>query len=406
MASIPLKTIVDLHARSVDNPGRWVKGGREYEAYTYPDGRFKLTHYGTVIFSIDPSTRQYKLGGYSASDRAAVETMMRVYRINGKPTNAGRTISVKGTGATGGSYNRRSGTAPARGSRNAPSRSATAAQELARLGYDLVREDVVGRDREMGYVESVVIGKRRSDGRHAVWYGIDWTRHPVAGDRSRGYTLQQGSYDLTRAGADREAADRLRRSTRYGWEKVPSGNAKGKSGKYNGSPRPEPSEYEDAPYARRSVGGHTILKVYYDRGESKFMGRPVYDVVARRDDTPGLIWGRDYDPNSGLWNGGDYDQTVKKVETHAMGHELIASYNFIGDAMRRRKNGSGGAKGGSAPKPKGKPKTTKPKSSAKSGGKATASRSTRPRTTKSGSTKPGSPAKRRTTAGRSGGARR
>ena len=63
MASIPLKTIVDLHARSVDNPGRWVKGGREYEAYTYPDGRFKLTHYGTVIFSIDPSTRQYKLGG-------------------------------------------------------------------------------------------------------------------------------------------------------------------------------------------------------------------------------------------------------------------------------------------------------------------------------------------------------
>ena len=100
-----------------------------------------------------------------------------------------------------------------------------------------MREDVVGRDREMGYVESVVIGKRRSDGRHAVWYGIDWTRHPDAGDRSRGYTLQQGAYDLTRAGADREAADRLRRSTRYGWEKVPSGNAKGKSGKYNGSPR-------------------------------------------------------------------------------------------------------------------------------------------------------------------------
>ena len=288
-----------------------------------------------------------------------------------------------------------------------PSRSATAAQELARLGYDLVREDVVGRDREMGYVESVVIGKRRSDGRHAVWYGINWTKHPDTGDRSRGYTLQQGSYDLTRAGADREAADRLRRSARYGWEKVPSGNAKGKSGKYNGSPRPEPSEYEGAPYARRSVGGHTILKVYYDRGESKFMGRPVYDVVARRDDIPGLIWGRDYDPNSGLWNGGDYDQTVEKVETHAMGHELIASYNFIGDAIRKagKPASQGGATGGSAPKPKGKTKTAKPRSS-KSGGKASASRSTKPRTTKSGSTKPGSPAKRRTTAGRSGGARR
>ena len=137
------------------------------------------------------------------------------------------------------------------------------------------------------------------------------------------------------------------------------------------------------------------------------MGRPVYDVVARRDDIPGLIWGRDYDPNSGLWNGGDYDQTVAKVETHTVGHELIASYNFIGDAIRKagKPASKGGAKGGSAPKPKGKTKTAKPRSS-KSGGKASASRSTKPRTTKSGSTKPGSPAKRRTTAGRSGGARR
>ena len=400
MASIPLKTIVDIHDRSVANPGRWVKGGREYEGYTYPDGRFKLTHYGTVIFSIDPSTRQYKLGGYSASDRAAVETMMRIYRIPGKPTSTNRTITVKETGASTGSYNRRNGKGPARGSRNTGSRPSSAAKELSRLGYDLVREDVVGLDPEMGYVESVVIGKRRSDGRHAVWYGIDWTKHSDASDRSRGFILQQGAYDLTRTGADKEAADRLNRSSRYRWDRVSSANSKvSRSSEFNGIPRPKPSEYENAPYARRSINGHTILKVYYDRGESKFMGRPVYDVVARRDDIGGLIWGRDYDPNSGLWSGGDYDQTMEKIDVHAYGHDLIASYNFIGDAIRRAGKGSskGGSGKGSTTKNGSTSKTkSKPNSPSKTGGKGSSA---------SRSTKPKAPVKR-TTANRSKGVRR
>lgn len=338
MAGIPLQVILDIHDLSRRNPGKWVSRGRGYEAYTYPDGRFKLTHYGTVIFSIDPSTRRYTLGGYSQSDRDAVSSMMHIYGIQDRATNrGGKQITARSTGATEGSYNKRKSA-----SRNATPGASSASKELSRHGYELVREDVTGRDPEMKYVESVVIGKRRSDSRYAVWYGIDWTKHPNAADRSRGYSLQQGAYDLTKTEADREAADRRRRSQRYNWEPVSksanskSGNTKKRrSNEYNGSPRPNPDQYRDAPYASRTVGGHTILKVFYDPWESRYMDRPVYDVVARRDDIPGLIWGKDYDPNSGLWNGGDYDQTIEKVERHAEGHRLVASYNAIGDAYRK-----------------------------------------------------------------------
>jgi len=79
MASIPNKQFVDLYERSQANPGTWVRGGRAYEMYTYPDGRVKLTHYGTPIYRYDPQTGEYDTGGaYSASDRDAINSMAAI----------------------------------------------------------------------------------------------------------------------------------------------------------------------------------------------------------------------------------------------------------------------------------------------------------------------------------------
>ena len=349
MASIPLQVIVDIHDLSRRNPGRWVSRGRGYEAYTYPDGRFKLTHYGTVIFSIDPSTRRYTLGGYSQSDRDAVSSMMYIYGIRDRATNrGGMQITARSTGATEGSYNRRK---PATRSRDTKPKGFTEllSREMKREGYELVDALPVCTDEFTHGVHYIAVGRRLSDGMYATWQAVDWTHHHNAADRARGVLMHHGHYMIpTKTEALSDARKRVRdkkENTARG--PVPSGNArrsansksgntkKGKSKEYNGSPRPNPDQYRDAPYASRTVGGHTILKVFYDPWESRYMDRPVYDVVARRDDIPGLIWGKDYDPNSGLWNGGDYDQTIEKVERHAEGHRLVASYNAIGDAYRK-----------------------------------------------------------------------
>ena len=511
MASIPLQTIVDLHALSDRNRGRWVKR-KDYEAYTYPDGKFKLTHYGTVIFTIDPSTRKYTVDGWSASDRDAVNSMLHIYGIREKSTAKGGSVKLS-TGAAEASYNKKrpatKKATPAKASGNGKRNPTTSKEMLSELGYDLVKEKVSGMDPVMKYIESVIIGKRRSDGRYAVWYGIDWTKHPNPRDKKNGFTVGQGEYDLTRYEADAAFERRIERSKRYKWDPVGSantrkaptksptkkrttsgataptdfgrcryskqtlgqvriqaayydaeasrskgrpvynvllygddwgvdydprtglyermvgrnereaaevkrrgqlvfrpgipapathvdevgdirmrdiakamvadrmvGSANGKPG-FNDLPRPDPSEYASAPYAQRTSGGHRILKVYYDAWESRWYDRPVYDVVATRQDLGGLIWGRDYDPMSGLWSGGDYHQTEEQITNHASGHRLIASYNVSRSACA-----------GCAGKPKAKPKQSsqcmkrktakapaKPKSTA---GKSTASKQRKP----------------------------
>ena len=494
MASIPLQTIVDLHALSGRNRGRWVKR-KEYEAYTDDRGRFRLTHYGTVIFTIDPSTRRYTVSGRSASDRDAVNSMLHIYGIREKSSAKGGSVKLS-TGAAEASYNRKK---PAKSHDSKPKTfnetldkeleaigyqavevypvgfdemthgnyyivlgkrlsdgkyatwfvvdwtkhpdpasrkkgvtvnygryqfdtkaqavadakeqvrymkenadwspirdvpqakpvkknavnpstikndvtAKTSFERLGQLGYDLIKEKVTGKDPDMKYVESVIIGRRRSDDMYAVWYGIDWTKHPNTKDKKNGFTVNQGVYDLYRSEAESIFKERVENSSKFKWD--PVGSANGKPG-FNDLPRPEPSEYASAPYAQRTSGGHRILKVYYDAWESRWYDRPVYDVVATRQDLGGLIWGRDYDPMSGLWSGGDYHQTEEQISDHAAGHRLIASYNV-----------SRGASGGSGGKPKAKPKQSsqcikrktakapaKPKSST---GKSTASKQRKP----------------------------
>ena len=91
MSSIPTQVITDLYYRSQRNPGRWVSGGRAYEMYTFPDGRVKLTHYGTPIYRFDPKTGEYDTGGaFSASDRDAINSMAWLTGVGGASIRFGK----------------------------------------------------------------------------------------------------------------------------------------------------------------------------------------------------------------------------------------------------------------------------------------------------------------------------
>lgn len=104
---------------------------------------------------------------------------------------------------------------------------------------------------------------------------------------------------------------------------------------YNAESRPEPSEYGSSPYAKETFNGFKIKEVYYDIWESSYGPRTVYDVVAVKGRQ--LIWGKDYDPMSGLWLNGYYDQTPAQIKAHAEGHRLIASYDVGGTSSPSRK---------------------------------------------------------------------
>ena len=96
MASIPLRVIEDLYYKALYNRGKWHKGGRSYEMYVFDNGSIKLSHYGTVIWEYDSKKGTTKVGGWSASDVVAIESMKVItghgagaYIEKGKLYNAG-----------------------------------------------------------------------------------------------------------------------------------------------------------------------------------------------------------------------------------------------------------------------------------------------------------------------------
>ncbi len=197
-------------------------------------------------------------------------------------------------------------------SKNEKKRESAAGREMKGIGYEYVAEYPVGQDPETGAVHSFVVGKSMSDGsKAAFWHAVDWSQAPGKRDRSRGLCLNGGRYNLTIREAE-VGAKKAAESYLSGWSWVRPGTKTSVVGSADAKTK----------YLTQSCSGHRILAIYAD--SSPFYDRTKYYAVATREGLgPGVIWGRDYDMSTGLWQGGDYNQTRKQIEEKSRHMEAI-----------------------------------------------------------------------------------
>ena len=74
MASIPLKNMTTIYNRANVNTPNKVSMGNYSAELDYPT--FRLWHYGTLILKLDVERGIEFLGGFSASDRDAINSIL------------------------------------------------------------------------------------------------------------------------------------------------------------------------------------------------------------------------------------------------------------------------------------------------------------------------------------------
>ena len=91
----------------------------------------------------------------------------------------------------------------------------------------------------------------------------------------------------------------------------------GPIGRHYGSVvRPDPADYDRCPFAGVNKSGDSILGVFvgwYDTGDYGI--RPCYDVVIGWKNS--FVYGCDYNPNTGLWQAGEYGLRASQIEARA-----------------------------------------------------------------------------------------
>ena len=74
MASIPLKNMTTIYNRASENTPDTVRMVNYSAELDYPN--FRLWHYGTLILTLDIERGIEFLGGFSASDRDAINSIL------------------------------------------------------------------------------------------------------------------------------------------------------------------------------------------------------------------------------------------------------------------------------------------------------------------------------------------
>lgn len=92
MASIPLKNMTTIYNRASDNASERVRMGNYSAELDYPT--FRLRHYGTLILTLDVERGIEFLGGYSASDRDAINSILVLAGMTSRVSIAGGYMHV------------------------------------------------------------------------------------------------------------------------------------------------------------------------------------------------------------------------------------------------------------------------------------------------------------------------
>lgn len=91
-----------------------------------------------------------------------------------------------------------------------------------------------------------------------------------------------------------------------------------------------PPSYNSKPsYTKETINGIPILKIY--RGYSG----ELYAVAWMGSGSSGLIWGRRYNPETGMWQGGDYNLTSKQIDELSFGMEVVVNNGSYGTSVSR-----------------------------------------------------------------------
>lgn len=92
MATIPLKNMTTIYNRANQNTPERVRMGNYSAELDYPT--FRLWHYGTLILTLDVERGIEFLGGFSASDRDAINSILTLARMNDRVSIAGGYMHV------------------------------------------------------------------------------------------------------------------------------------------------------------------------------------------------------------------------------------------------------------------------------------------------------------------------
>lgn len=92
MPSIPLKNMTTIYERASDNTPEKVRMGNYSAQLDYP--KFQLWHYGTLILTLDIKRGIEFLGGFSASDRDAINSILALTGMNARVSIAGEYMHV------------------------------------------------------------------------------------------------------------------------------------------------------------------------------------------------------------------------------------------------------------------------------------------------------------------------
>ncbi len=74
----------------------------------------------------------------------------------------------------------------------------------------------------------------------------------------------------------------------------------------------------EGPYTKRTAGGHTIRKAYFDPRTRTF------NVLATKSDVKGTVLGRDYDPKTGRWAEAVYGRSDDYIRDSISGMRLVS----------------------------------------------------------------------------------
>lgn len=325
MASLPLKTISNLIEKASKDRGRWQKAGNAYEAYMYPDGGLRLSHYGTVILDYDAKKGTYQWQSASQSDTQAIKSAIMILGLEPLPKK--KSSGKSGSDSSKSTYN---------------SDVVKAVRNRILKEFEDYGDGFSPEEGFVDQIDNLIDGHfiSRPDG--AIRYWIQGG-NPYAYPEDKKAFLDGVGVDsgISLEESDRRFNDLFLREGLNLYSQIVSNKKTRKPAVKNESIKKSLSSARGkvkGSLSRVGTGKKSdgtavpdamatgIQAIYYDPAESERFGRDVFDVVISLKGLKKKMWVKDYDPNTGTYKRAYPDQSSADIKTHAKGHVKVRTF--------------------------------------------------------------------------------